>query len=1579
LKEIAVRHKAQIVNTVSFGGIVKAAVVEISFEYVTSFVQEVKAMELASYVEPNMRVQVQWVPNDPYWTYQWGPKKIMADWAWNTTTGSSAVLVAVVDTGIYYYHEDLAVNYAPLGRDWVNMDEDPLDDHGHGTHCAGIIAAAINNSIGIAGLAQVRIMAEKVLDSWGYGYADWVANGIIHATDCGAKIISMSLGGYGYSELLHEAVKYAYDHGVLIIAAAGNDNTNMKLYPAGYDEVIAVAATDQYDNKAWFSNWGDWIELAAPGVDIYSTVPWGYESWSGTSMATPHVSGVAALVWSLHPNKTRDWVRLWLRYTADDLGGPGFDVYYGYGRINARKAVEQAPPLHELIAYEWTTPPFVKPGAIGTINATVLNFGESNETDVMVQLLANSTVVGSASIEFLESGDTAMVSFAWNPMVEGLYNVTLYAVPVPGETSLENNVLWKYIYVGFPVKAVVLHSAGNVYSGIITNWQVLSSEWYLFGDTMVYVDYITLNKEGITYEDIANTEADVLIISCAYDPYAGWEFTDSEIEAIKQYVYEGHGLIVTAGTFYYWVPNNNKLAPLFGLNETVMWTATGTNLLHLINTTHPLFNKVPNPLVFPLVGTALPYDGRWDQNELVDGKYLALGHYRESAIVVRRGLVYISPWLEIIPAYYHHHLQLLYNAITWSRYQKPQHELEVSLQAPKYLQPSESAMLNATVYNMGLNNETNVELYLLIDGVAVNSTTISELLVGASYTFSYLWTPIVEGIYNVTAYAPPVPNEKYTRNNVASANVKVCYVIARVAVLNSWDIPPYFTGGWSNDYQTLVNALNAQDFYAQAVTNDEIIGRILNFFDVFVMVDNVPNEAAVPYVVDFWLNGGGIVAFDSSICFLCYAGILPPESAGSNGYYVYWDYETSYQARIAAEHPITEGYEVGQIIYGTPEDAEYRVDALAGTSAYPYYMMLVEDVTRPSRAYVSAYEPLMTGKVVHIWDQYHWSNTDLQLVILNAMKWAAAPRYEHDLAVSLGAPAFLELGNFIMLNATVRNRGLHNETDVELYLMINGTIVSSAMIPELVVGESYTINYLWTLTSTGKYNITAYAPPVSGEDFVVNNVATKMVIVTLPIKVAVLGDYYSQLTNLLWENGIIAEERGWDVIADIREYNVVIINRPYDPGASTFLALIEAADEHRVGLVFTSSWPGSTEPYGISLLQWYLGDPEGQGHTYGQGSVYYQVLQEHPIFEGWGIGDIIYIISRGDRDHAWFWGYSGETIANIGADYTGIRGGGIAYKIRKNSNKHLLLAGLAPQVYANLEHWTEEAKLIFVRGVLWASKPLEHDLAVTVDAPSFIWLGDSALLNATVTNRGLNNETNLELQLLINGTIVDSMLISELPTGASYTLSYLWAPTGEATYNITAYVPPVSGEDFVVNNVATKMVIVMSIREHDVAVTSLHLTKTIVGQGYTMNINVTVANQGGYTETFNVTLYANTTAIQTRQVTLANKASTTLTYTWNTTGFAKGNYAIWAYAWPVPGETDTADNTFTNGSVYVDIPGDVNGDRKVDGIDLWEVARRLGTIYPDPRFNPNMDIDNNKKIDGIDMWIIAKNFGRIEP
>lgn len=172
----------------------------------------------------------------------------------------------------------------------------------------------------------------------------------------------------------------------------------------------------------------------------------------------------------------------------------------------------------------------------------------------------------------------------------------------------------------------------------------------------------------------------------------------------------------------------------------------------------------------------------------------------------------------------------------------------------------------------------------------------------------------------------------------------------------------------------------------------------------------------------------------------------------------------------------------------------------------------------------------------------------------------------------------------------------------------------------------------------------------------------------------------------------------------------------------------------------------------------------------------------------------------------------------------------------------------------------------------------------------------------------------------------------------------------------------------------------VNILGHDVAVTDVAPLKTIVGQGYSMHINVTVENQGDYTETFNVTLYANTTIIETKtNITLTSGNSTTLTIPWNTTGVAKGNYMIWAYATPVPGETDTLDNTFTAGLVYVVIPGDINNDDMVDIYDLILVASAFGSTADEATYNPNADINNDGTIDIYDLIIVASNFGETDP
>ena len=240
-----------------------------------------------------------------------------------------------------------------MGYDWVNDDNDPMDDHYHGTHCAGTIAAVINNIIGVAGMANVSIFAEKAFNAIGSGSHADTSSAIRHAVDMGANIISCSWGGTSYSQTLYDAIKYAVNNNVMVIAAAGNSNSDSLHYPAAYQEVIAVSATDQNDNKASFSNFGDWVDISAPGVAIMSTVPYEtkstyYMSASGTSMATPHVSGFAALLMSMFPTSSASEIETLIYETSLDLGNPGFDPYYGNGRIDATTIFgpDTAPPSY---------------------------------------------------------------------------------------------------------------------------------------------------------------------------------------------------------------------------------------------------------------------------------------------------------------------------------------------------------------------------------------------------------------------------------------------------------------------------------------------------------------------------------------------------------------------------------------------------------------------------------------------------------------------------------------------------------------------------------------------------------------------------------------------------------------------------------------------------------------------------------------------------------------------------------------------------------------------------------------------------------------------------------------------------------------------------------------------------------------------------------------------------------------------------------------------------------------------------------------------------------------------------------
>ncbi|MGV3719804.1 MAG: S8 family serine peptidase, partial [Actinomycetota bacterium] len=345
------------------------------------------------YVEPLYIRRAVSTPNDTAYANQWALPKIDADEAWGVWQPQSQVKIAIIDTGVDLTHPDLASVLARDGSGAVvsfNAQTNSTapgaanDDNGHGTHCAGIAAGQINNARGIAGVGgwnpsvpgsngYIKLLPVKVLDADGSGTDADVAEGIIWAADQGARVISMSLGGAGASTTLTNATNYARSKGCVVIGAAGNDGVSTKFYPAANTGVVSVGATDSSDRLASFSNWGTWVKVAAPGVDIYATYPGGRYTWmSGTSMAAPHVAGQAAAILAQNPNLANTAVENAILDNADpyqDFNGRLLAT--GAGRINVRRSLEAVGGGPVSVASIVISPSAVTGGATATGTVTL--------------------------------------------------------------------------------------------------------------------------------------------------------------------------------------------------------------------------------------------------------------------------------------------------------------------------------------------------------------------------------------------------------------------------------------------------------------------------------------------------------------------------------------------------------------------------------------------------------------------------------------------------------------------------------------------------------------------------------------------------------------------------------------------------------------------------------------------------------------------------------------------------------------------------------------------------------------------------------------------------------------------------------------------------------------------------------------------------------------------------------------------------------------------------------------------------------------------------------------------------------
>jgi len=287
-------------------------------------------------VEPNYVYKTLEIPNDSGISRQWAWDVTSAYDAWDITEGSEQTIIAVIDTGVDLDHPDLDSKLT-AGYDFVGDDDQADDANGHGTHVAGIVAAETNNGAGGAGFCpNCKIMPLRALNRYGSGSLANIASAITYATDNGAKVINLSLGGRSQSTILQRAINYAWDNGVFITCAAGNSGVSTREYPAGYSKCVAVAASTDRDVRASFSNYGEWVELAAPGQIIYSTYMDGqYANSSGTSMAAPHVAGLAGLLSS--QGLSNNQIRQKLCNSAEPIAGTGTE--WSCGRLNAASAV----------------------------------------------------------------------------------------------------------------------------------------------------------------------------------------------------------------------------------------------------------------------------------------------------------------------------------------------------------------------------------------------------------------------------------------------------------------------------------------------------------------------------------------------------------------------------------------------------------------------------------------------------------------------------------------------------------------------------------------------------------------------------------------------------------------------------------------------------------------------------------------------------------------------------------------------------------------------------------------------------------------------------------------------------------------------------------------------------------------------------------------------------------------------------------------------------------------------------------------------------------------------------------------
>ena len=441
-----------------------------------------------NFVEYNYLAEPTATPNDNYYSSQWHLPKISAPQGWDISTGSGNVVIAILDTGVDPTHPDLSEKLVP-GYNFYDNNTNTSDVYGHGTAVAGSAAAISNNYNGVAGVAwNSPIMPLRISDASGWATYSAMASAMTYAADRGAKVINISFAGTSSSSTLQNAVNYAWNKGAILFASAGNYSTNTPYYPAACNNAVSVSATTSSDSLASFSNYGNWIDISAPGVSIYTTLNGGgYGSKSGTSFSSPITAGLAALIFSANPLLTNAEVVEVLLENADDLGASGYDPYYGWGRINVYKTL--------LAAIGATPQPDVTPPIV-SITSPANGSTLSGQATVSVSATDD---VGVSKVELYVNGtlyltdNTEPYNFFLDTtkFLDGAYELLALAYDPSGNVGQSNGIA---VYVSNPkdtippIVSIISPTNGLKIDKNVIKIQVVASDNVVVSRIELYID-----------------------------------------------------------------------------------------------------------------------------------------------------------------------------------------------------------------------------------------------------------------------------------------------------------------------------------------------------------------------------------------------------------------------------------------------------------------------------------------------------------------------------------------------------------------------------------------------------------------------------------------------------------------------------------------------------------------------------------------------------------------------------------------------------------------------------------------------------------------------------------------------------------------------------------------------------------------------------------------------------------------------------------------------------------------------------------------------------------------------------------